>query len=694
MRDFEYALGQLNPTRYYKMDTASSVGMTDYANGNTMGCHSYYSTNAPDRQNGYMLDQTRITKSYCFQAAHGYSSYNSYSLNAGAGSDNPANNSWSLVFAGLKPHDMAVARNWHDLSVGGADGGMGLAINPDGSITCSAGPSATVSSAAGVIVDYLPHLIVMSYSASSGQLLVYVGDWSGRFTVAIPATTLANITTMSANTSAYLGSGYLAGARADGFIDDFAVLVGTALTYQQAHNLFYDIGYGNGVTYPVTLGHRNMPLNAKFPQSIALDPTSSNAASDLAYKASASFVAGAGGFNYYQYTTSIYEVTAAFRNAAANIAPATWGGSPLHYGDPNQVMQYEDTPLALSARPSLGFKPSSGSDGHFCVYCPQTDEYWEGSGSISNTGTDAAPVWSFQYGGKITQFSLLMGSYNSTSLGCTACGVPVIFGNPRITDVQNAISEGIPLQQGLTIVMPEGLNETVWPGKRHDGAEDPGKGYYMAEAQTYRLPATAAVNAAIAAMPYPTGRVMAQAAQTYGMQIMDKNAYAVLAQIEDRYQFLTVNGYDPYKQDASGNTSNGLLYGQSSPADTMSGFPWNDAEVMLASAMNAADASQAVASAPIGMTGVQAANGSVITFDWQDAVNVSYWNVYQKVGSTYTLLGTTYWPQYSVYRPTGAMTFAVTAVNGSPVQESARSIDFTPPFPVHSRRRRTRTSLS
>lgn len=701
MRDFGYSLAQIGNAnlvapgksslvRYFKFDNSAFAPATDYSQyGRNSSNPGSYNPSAPGLPAaGYLLDQHGPTSSFSFQNGHGFGTligWNGKQDSNGAGGyyDDFINQSWSLVFAGLKPHDMTVDRSWHGIG-SGADIGGTVTIKTDGTLTVTSNVANPVSSAAGVIKRFVPHLIIMSYDNVGKTITVYVGDWTGRWVTAIDHAVGAAITTS--------GPYPLIGRNrngspvaADGFLDDYAVYIGHAITSPEATALFAASGYQtNTLTYNRTLGHRNGPLNCAYPTGQKLDSTSAAAVSELANKADSTQINGAGGFNYYQFDTSFYVVSKAFRQD-----PANWQkiSGPNHYGDQSLIMQFEDVPVPFGGRPNAatttpkGFAPAAGSDAHLCVYCPETDEYWETGGSSGYGADPNNPTWSVTYGTKQTNMSLFIGAFPSGT-GATATGIPNMLGLPTVVEIQNAIYNGIPIPHGLAGVMFDGLAAHVWPANRHDGGKGAGTSSVM-EGQLFRLKHDAATTAAIAAMPHPTGRAMAQAAQTYGILLVDKNVYATLLQIEDSAQYTNAS-LNPYGADPAGKPAlGGILNGQQYSVNTMQGFPWSSLELLDNHAINPGDPTQTVRPAVTGLNGTH--TGSAISLTWPDDPLAQYWNIYQKVGSTYTKIANSYWPQYTVWNPLASMTFAITAINGA--GESTRSIDFTPPLPNRSRRR-------
>lgn len=764
MKDFGYALQQIGQNnllatggssliRYFKLEGSAFVPEPDSGPYNRQGQGSWsgFNASAPGLPApGYLLDQHVPTLGACFQAGHGFNNlwaWNGKQDGVSPFIDDFTNRSWSLVFAGLKPHDMSVDRTWHGIGSGSDIGGT-VMIKTDGTLTVTSNVANPASSASGVIHQYVPHLIIISYDKPSTKITVYVGDWTGRFITAINAAAGADITTSSP--FPLVGRSRNGTNAADGFLDDYAVFAGHAVTAAEAATLFDQTGYGeSSLTYPTSPGHRAAPFNRAYPNSQPLDATSVAAVTEFAGKADATKTNGAGSFNWNQFTTSIYIVSKAFRQN-----PANWMklAGPTHYGDQTQVMSYEDAPVPYSGRPSLGFTPSNGSDAHAAIWCPETDEYWD-IGVMGNVGTDAAPSWTFVYGNKQTHFSLFIGAYPGGQ-GATATGLPNMFGVPTIAELQNAIYNGVPIPHGLAAIMFDGLATQVWPANRHDGSKASGSS--VIEGQTYRLKHDGSTTAAIAAMPHPTGRAMAQAAQTYGIVIVDRNVFATLLETEDYHQYLAVNGFNAYGTDPGGQpVLGGLLNGQPFSVNTMQGMPWPNLELLDNRAMNPSDVTQPLRPTVNGISG-QHLPGS-ITLTWPDDPLTVFWNVYQKSGTvaltsalstgapltsmpvaalsraipvgsqittvsganvqTFTtsapatanatsipivsetptfafptnsvvavrsLAARTFWPQYTVWNPASTITFAITAVNGG--GENGLSFDFTPPLPIHTRR--------
>lgn len=691
MKDFGFAVKQIgtnNPLagggssliRYFKIEQSAFTAQVDSGpysrNGSLWGGYNASAPGLPAP--GYLFDQHYQTVGACFQAGHGFNTLFTWNGAQDGATDNFQSKSWSLVFAGLKPHDMSIARTWHGIGSGTDIGGT-LQINTDGSITVTSNIANPVSSAAGVILQYTPHLLIMSYDKPTAKITVWVGDWNGRWVTAINAAAAADI---SASSPFPLIGRARAGANAaDGFLDDYACYIGHALTSAEALQLFNAAGYAStALSYPTSPGHRNGPLNYAYPNSQPLKSTSAAAVVELAGKADSTITNGAGSFNWNQFTTSIYKVSGSFRRN-----PANWMklNGPSHYGDQTQVMSYEDCPVPYSGRPSLGFTPSNGSDAHACIWCPETDEYWD-IGVMGNAGTDAAPVWNFVYGNKQTHFSTFIGAYPSGQ-GATATGLPNMIGVPTIAEIQNAIYNNVPIPHGLAAIMYDGLATHVWPANRHDGSKASGSN--IIEGQLFRLKRDGPTSAAIAAMPHPTGRAIAQAAQTYGILIVDRNLFATLLETEDYHQYLAVTGTNAYGTDPAGQpVLGGILNGQAFSVNTMQGMPWLNLELLDDLLINPLDGSQPIRPAPTGLSlGPDGRSTAVSSIQWADDPLASRWNVYLKVSGSYVLIASPQHPRYTVANPIGTLTFAVTAVNGG--GESVRSADYTPQFPTRSRRR-------
>lgn len=743
MKDLQYTLNQITGlVRLYWMgESAGSVGtMIDSGPLAKNGTHKFFSNSpfgANAQQPSHLLDQHKKKFSYCYSAGHiatggNASCHDEYNLDT-VTADNPSAVSWSMVFAGLKLHDMSVLRFWHSVS---ANQGMGVAIDTDGTLLLQPGTGSawTIKSASGALKRFTPQLLIVSYDHPSHTVTAYVADWSGNFAVAVNAAAAGDMS-VGANVTARLGDGFgsngsLTMNGADGFLDAFAVYVGHAITSAEAHRLHDQCGYIGGNTYVRSESHRNSVINQPKPVNATLDVNSTSAASEYYNQQIKSPPAGAGsgGWNTDANSIALFTVSKSYRDSIPTPGMLVgYSGYSTYF--PGYMLN-EDCPLPYNGLPSAGFLPSGldsdggwtgnlrarwlantgsaapvnvwdsqGGDHTMCVYCPDTDEYWEGY-QIHNTNAPVAgqpqssvgnPVWSVQFGQKQSQFSLQWGGGRDTTIGCRATGIPVILGTPTIAEQQavTAGTSGAAINKAITGNCLNAIGgQHKWPALRDDGTLS-STGNHVVEGMIFRFKQDSTTTARIQSMAYGIGRAWATAIQKYGHIPNDKTLYGMLMQGEDPGQFKMLSylsggtPIDPYYQG-----SNQIDQGASFTGTIMADAPWDALEVVDSNSLNPLFSGQAIRSAPTGLQGAH--QSTQIRVTWSDDTLTDHWNVYQKVGASYTLIATTEWSEYTVWNPPGAMTFAISSVNGG--GESSRSVDFTPPLPNRSRRR-NRTSI-
>lgn len=727
MKDLQYQLYQLpGLARLFWMgESAGSVGtMIDSGPLAKTGSSHKFFTNTPfganAQQPSHLLDQHKKKFSYCYSAGHvsvggNASCHDEYFLNTAA-IDNPNATSWSLVFAGLKLHDMSVLRFWHS---GSANLGMGVAIDTDGTLLLQAGPGSawTVKSSAGAMKQFVPQVLIVSYDHPSHTVTAYVGDWSNNFSTAISAAAATDMAIGSGATMR-LGDGFgsngaLTMNGADGFLDALAVYTGYAITSTDAHNIFDQCGYVSGNTYARSQSHRNSVINAPKAPGAVLDTNSTAAASEYYNQQikSPPSGAGSGGWNTDSNSIALYSVTKAYRDSLPTTGMMV--GYTGYSGYFPGYMLNEDCPLPHNGQPSLGFLPSGldsdggwtgnlrarwltnmgsaapatvfdsqGGDHTVGIICPDTDEYWEGY-QIHNVNTPAAgspqssvglPVWSVQFGQKQSQFSLQWGGGRDTQIGCRATGIPVILGTPTISE-QQAIVTGVPgaaIKKALTGNCLNAIGgQHKWPALRDDGTLS-STGNHVVEGMIFRFKQDPTTTARIQAMAYPIGRAWATAIQIYGHIPNDKTLYGMLMQGQspEEYKILSAatnsgSTIEPYYQlgngpgapYVSGSAIPVIMQGASFTGTIMADAPWDSLEVVSSDWLNPMFASQPVKSAPSGMQGIH--TPQEIHLAWVDDSLTDHWNVYQTSA-----------------QPTLALTSALST--GAPIT----SLPITPTVPI------------
>lgn len=211
----------------------------------------------------------------------------------------------------------------------------------------------------------------------------------------------------------------------------------------------------------------------------------------------------------------------------------------------------ENPPLqsALNAAPiPPEARPAEGSDRHMVVWQPATDTMWEFWQSQKERDG-----WHAAYGGRMRNVSRNPGYFTGPHRrwGATATSLPLLGGLIRLHEVRDRR-----IDHALAMAIPEPGRGFVPPAQRGDG-EDPSRAA-MPEGTRLRLPAR--LNLERRRLT-PLGRMIARAAQRYGVLVRDR-AGAVVFYGEDP----TPSGHDPYA----------ALSGESA----LAGFPWRRLQVL------------------------------------------------------------------------------------------------------------------
>lgn len=210
-----------------------------------------------------------------------------------------------------------------------------------------------------------------------------------------------------------------------------------------------------------------------------------------------------------------------------------------------------------------GAEPAKGPDAHMTVWQPSTDRLWEFFRTSKLTDG-----WHADFGGAIASVSSYPGYYTTDSWpglsqwywGATATSLPVVAGTMRIAELKaGAIPHA--LAMNIPYARPKVYSR---PAQRTDGdSTDP---YAIPEGARFRLDPK--LDLSELALP-PLTRMMAKAAQRYGIIVRDQTHHAVSFFAEDWRQF----GTDPY----TGKTG---FYGSAYPNGVMEAFPWQHLQLL------------------------------------------------------------------------------------------------------------------
>jgi hypothetical protein len=218
---------------------------------------------------------------------------------------------------------------------------------------------------------------------------------------------------------------------------------------------------------------------------------------------------------------------------------------------------FEAVPVPQDARPGTGW------DAHMVVWQPSTDRYWEFFHMRK-----LSDGWHADYGGAIENVSQSSGYFSEDSWpglsenywGATATSLPLAGGLMRIDELQAG-----KIPHALALVIPYARPRAyAWPAQRTDGSSDDPAG--VPEGARFRLDPH--LDLSKLRLP-PMTRMMAQAAQRYGLVVVDQTGWAVGFRAEDN----TPTGTDPYY-------GPGGLFGGQYPNDLLASFPWDHLQLL------------------------------------------------------------------------------------------------------------------
>jgi len=205
---------------------------------------------------------------------------------------------------------------------------------------------------------------------------------------------------------------------------------------------------------------------------------------------------------------------------------------------------FSSVPIPSEAR------PAAGSDRHLVVWQPSTDTLWEFWGLERRDDG-----WHAGWGGRMQEVSRNPGYFRpargGVEWGATGTGLPLVGGLITVAELQRGS-----IQHALALALPE-ARAGVWaaPARRTDGKLD--SRHAIPEGARFRL--DPAVDLDPLELP-PVTRMLAEAAQRYGMIIRDQ-AGVVAFFGEDP----AAARADPYRE----------LFGGTSAAEALRAFPWN-----------------------------------------------------------------------------------------------------------------------
>jgi hypothetical protein len=205
-----------------------------------------------------------------------------------------------------------------------------------------------------------------------------------------------------------------------------------------------------------------------------------------------------------------------------------------------------------------GATPAPLPDGHMTVWQPATDKLWEFFGARRE-----ADGWHARWGGAIRRVSKSRGYYTraawrgaKSAWGATASSLPVIGGAMLLAElkrgrIDHALAMNVPFARAGVF---------AWPAQRTDGE---GPATALPEGARLRLDPTLDVGEL--GLPKLT-RMMARAAQRYGIVVRDQTGHGISFFGENPSQFRGT----PYRRYFRGRT----------PQEILAEFPWDRLQVL------------------------------------------------------------------------------------------------------------------
>jgi hypothetical protein len=222
---------------------------------------------------------------------------------------------------------------------------------------------------------------------------------------------------------------------------------------------------------------------------------------------------------------------------------------------------------ALAAVPiPPGARPAAGVDAHMTIYQPASDTMWE----FWHADRDALG-WHAGWAGGMRHVSSNPGYYTNTAWeglapdvgwdwGSTASSLPMLGGVATIAELRRGR-----IDHALAINIPAPCAGVfAWPAQRTDGTSTATD--CLPEGARLRL--DPALDLSRLRLPRVT-RILAEAAQRYGMIVRDKTGHATTFFAEDA----TPTGSDPY-------FGAGGLYGGLRPREIATPFPWDSVQLL------------------------------------------------------------------------------------------------------------------
>ena len=304
------------------------------------------------------------------------------------------------------------------------------------------------------------------------------------------------------------------------------------------------------VPIPADAPHREVTLapNSFYTQDISKAPVreDSKAMADALAGEVSSRYGGIAAFNAYSYHVGHHRVPAGTKRVDVRYSCSPDGRIPPSlYDGPGY---FREVPVPDDA------EAAAGDDGQMTIYDPTSDELWE----FWQMRRDPDGGWSACWGGRIDDVSTSQGIF-PLGFGASASGLAVTPGMVSLADVRRGR-----IDHALSISLPEVRSGAFsWPANRTDGTSS--SPLAPVEGQRFRL------NPALDLDRYnltPLGRMIAEAAQTYGFVVTDRGGSVAVA-AESGALERQATGSDPWDSLIGGHAW-----------DVMHEFPWNEVQFL------------------------------------------------------------------------------------------------------------------
>jgi hypothetical protein len=289
--------------------------------------------------------------------------------------------------------------------------------------------------------------------------------------------------------------------------------------------------------------------NAPLPDDAALDPANATLVKTLQDTVTANVAARTGPWISTSDTPPLYTVPASQPTVRVELDPGSWKVGLQE--------AFASVPIPASAR------PGPAPDSQLTIWQPSTNRLWELFEARS-----AADGWHASFGGAMSNTSQSAGYFDTSSWpglsqpwwGATATSLPAIGGTIMIDELKAGL-----IPHALAIAVPWAKpNVYSWPAQRTDGASsDPNA---IPEGARFRIDPKLDIDSLN--LP-PMTRMMAKAAQRYGMIVRDQTGHAVGFYAENPSPY----GADPYIGPAG-------FYNGPDPSGVMQAFPWGHVQLV------------------------------------------------------------------------------------------------------------------